>query len=176
LNLNCFKLGEHGIEIIAGSEAQLDRLRDEMMRHDPAWRPFTEPSPDWTGFRKRYDEFEATFVSGPRHQQEKEINKAFESKFQHALALNRLKDVALVIDQAVLPLVERFGGEVVNRKRGITSLRRVRARSKKLAAKLARKRRAAKRLVATDCRIARGLEGQPFGLTTNAIFVDAPTH
>jgi hypothetical protein len=74
LSLNCFKLGEDGIEIIAGSEAELDRLRDEMMRHDPAWRPFPEPPPDWTGFRKHYgDEFKVTFVSGARHQQEKAI-------------------------------------------------------------------------------------------------------
>ena len=118
LNLNCFKLDEHGIELIPGSEAELDRLRDAMFRDDPAWHPFTEVPPDWNGFRKHYDEFEATFVSGPRDQQEKAINKAFESEFPHAVALNRLKDVPLRINPAVLSLVERFGGEVVNRKRG----------------------------------------------------------
>jgi DNA-dependent RNA polymerase len=166
LNLNCFRVDEHGVELIPGSEAELDRLRDAMFRDDPAWHPFTEAPPeDWNGFRKHYDEFEATFVSGPRDQQEKAINKAFESEFPHAVALNRLKDVSLRINPAVLSLVERFGGEVVNRKRG--NYKRVKGKdkkAKKLAAKLARKRRAARDLVASDCSIARGLEEQPFWL------------
>ena len=51
LNLNCFKVDEHGVELLPGSEAELDRLRDEMFRNDPAWRPFTEPPPDWKGFQ-----------------------------------------------------------------------------------------------------------------------------
>jgi DNA-dependent RNA polymerase-like protein len=166
LNLNCFTLGEHGIELIPGNEAELDRLRDVMFRDDPAWRPLPKPPPDWKGFRKHYDdEFGTTFISGPRDQQEKAINKAFESEFPHASALNRLKDVPLRINQAVLPLVERFGGEVVNRKRG--NYKRVKGRdkkAKKLASKLARKRRAARDLVASDYNIARGLERQPFWL------------
>jgi hypothetical protein len=139
LNLSCFKLGEQSIEIIPASQSELDQLYNEMMRHDPAWRPFPEPPRNWKGFRKYYDEFEATFVSGPRDQQEKAIDKAFESEFPHALALNRLKDVPLRINPVVLSLVERFGGEVVNRKRG--NYKRVKGKdkkAKKLAAKLAR--------------------------------------
>jgi DNA-directed RNA polymerase, mitochondrial len=165
LNLNCFTLGEHGIELIPGNEAELDRLRDEMFRDDPAWRPFPKAPRDWTEFRKHYDEFEPTFVSRPRDQQEKALNKAFESEFPHALALNRLKDVPLRINQEVLSLVERFGGDVVNRKRGnYKSAKGKDKKAKKLAAKLARKRKAARDLVASDCSIARELEGQKFWL------------
>jgi DNA-directed RNA polymerase, mitochondrial len=166
LNLNCFTLGEHGIELIPGNEAELERLRDAMFRDDPAWRPFAEPPPDWKGFRKNYDdEFGATFITSPRDQQEKAINKAFESHFPHAQALNRLKDVSLRINPVVLSLVERFGGEVVNRKRGNYKPAKGKGKkAKKLAAKLARKRSAARRLVADDCHTARELGGQQFWL------------
>ena len=47
LNMSCFRLGDKGIrEITPASEAELNRLRDEMMRNDPAWCPFPKPQRD----------------------------------------------------------------------------------------------------------------------------------
>src|SRR5262249_55713577 len=64
LSLSYFDYDEDGFPTIADDwRAELDALREDLLRRDPAMLPHTVIPPDWTGWCAEYsDRMQATFV------------------------------------------------------------------------------------------------------------------
>jgi DNA-dependent RNA polymerase len=155
------------IELAPGAQSELEVLREEMMRLDQVFLPFTSPPRPWTGFRKKYDGFlEAKFVRDWRPETEKRIEKAFQEKhFLHAIGVNALAQVPLLIDPVMLELVEQFGAAILSYKKGHD--RRLIENDFELDGKTGKKREANRLLVSDDVRMARRLPDGPIWLDYN---------
>jgi hypothetical protein len=188
LNLSFVTLNHLGApEIVPGHELDVDALRDELMRRGLVFMPFKKEPPEWTGYRKRYDDwFVAKFVRRGHPETGQKINEAFLKNFYHANAINRLKGVSFTVDPVMLLLVERFGVLILNEddeellkransdidiilRENIPDDERLKAK-KGLCAYLRKKIRDNKRTVKDDCKVARNLGGQPFWLDYNCDF------
>lgn len=106
------KTQEFWIEIAPQYQSEFDKIRDHLIWADPYHMPYLSPPPDWTGWRKHYDRrISAKIVRGWRTDQREEIERRFAEPFPHAEALNHRKDVGLRVNQAMLPVVEKFAVE-----------------------------------------------------------------
>jgi hypothetical protein len=87
-------------------EGQFKRLRQELSYAEPYHMPHLSPPADWTGWRKHYDcRISAKFIRGWRTDQRQAI--AGRLPFPHADAVDHRKRVALRINQAMLPIVDK---------------------------------------------------------------------
>jgi DNA-directed RNA polymerase len=91
----------------------------ELVYRNPAFLPATEPLRDWTGWRAGgyWDDgtrISAAFARDSHPATEKAIRRAFRNggMKQHVNGVNALQRVAWTINTAMLPVVERFAGEV----------------------------------------------------------------
>ena len=94
----------------------------ELVYRNPAFLPATELLQDWTGWRAGgyWDDgtrISATFVRDSHPATEIAIRRAFRNggMKQHVNGVNALQRVAWAINTAMLPVVERFAGEVGKR-------------------------------------------------------------
>jgi DNA-directed RNA polymerase len=187
MNLSFVTLNKSGApEIVPGHELDVDALRDELMRRGLVFMPFKKEPPDWTGYRKRYDDwFVAKFVRRGHPETEQEINEAFLKNFYHANAINRLKGVAFKVDPVMLKLVQHYAVLILNEQEeerlkkvesDLAAMRENNPDDKQLKrlsgtrAYLRKKIRNNTRTVDDDCKVARNLGGQPFWLDYNCDF------
>jgi DNA-directed RNA polymerase len=196
--LACLRLNHLGEpEIAHGRKIDVNALREEMMRLDQVFMPFTKEPPDWAGFRKQYGgSYNRRFVRGAPGEHPdtaKLIDNAFLYGFPHAKAVNSLKRVSLMVDPVMIGLVERYGERILNederddldkadkdygelshkleRIGPPTKLEWSRARYlRKKIKKTTATIEANTRTVDDDVRVARKREGEPFWLDYNCDF------
>jgi DNA-directed RNA polymerase, mitochondrial len=102
----------------AGKEFAL-QLRAELIYRDPYFLPTTEPPQDWTdwrcgGYWDNGTRISATFVRDSHPDTVKAISRAFRagSMKEHVDGVNALQRVGWTINARMLPVVERFAGEI----------------------------------------------------------------
>jgi Autographiviridae RNA polymerase len=147
-----FVLDRDGLPCVTreGEEHAL-ALCAELVYRNPVFLPTTEPLQDWTGWRAGgyWDDgtrISATFVRDSHPATEIAMRRAFRkgSIKQHVDGVNALQRVAWIINTPLLPVVERFAGEVG--------------------------KRVSKRLVAHDVATANVLGGKRFQVPMNCDF------
>src|SRR5262249_1718385 len=131
-------------------------IQEELQWPHPLFAPSLTPPPDWTGWRKTYEDgLQAEFIRGDNPEARPAIEEAFTRPFEHADGVNTLKRLPYKLDKSIVDLVEQLGPEVMKRKRGI------------------RKAQWAdddKRTIANDIDIARWIGSQPFYTDYNCDF------
>ena len=130
----------------------IDRVRDELLRHDWVYLPRTSRPPDWVKpTSESADRPQVRFVRGARGKQKDAIAKIFATgEFDHARAVSALQSVPLRINKRMIPVVERFAAEVMDRR--------------------GKQRKADEATVGEDTRVAKQLSGKPFWLDYNCEF------
>jgi DNA-directed RNA polymerase, mitochondrial len=117
-----FELNEKGFPRIAPhQQAAVDRLRGELIYAHPYYLPLLAPPPDWKGWRSHYERrISATFVRDNHPDTVAEIKAAFAdgSMRQHVNGVNAIQRVPFVINEAMLPVVQKFALELARAKAG----------------------------------------------------------
>jgi DNA-directed RNA polymerase len=105
--------------VTKAAEDYVCRLREQLVYRDPVWLPSTEPVADWTEWRSGiyYGDsahISTTFVRDHHPETEAAVTRAFldGSMKQHVDAVNALQRVGWKIDTKMIPVVERFAGEL----------------------------------------------------------------
>jgi hypothetical protein len=113
--LDIFDDDENELPII--SDKHLDdaaSLREWLIATNPSFAPRLMPPSPWTGCSKTCDGFEARFVKDWSRETDPAIDAAFSGgDFEHAGAVNKLAQVAIVPDPVMVDLVERLGPDIM---------------------------------------------------------------
>jgi DNA-directed RNA polymerase len=99
-------------------QGDIDRIRADVLSRYLAMMPHLTPPPDWAGWWAIYDDRpRQPFVRDWRSETRTAIEATFASGFfPHADGVNALQRVPLRINQAIVPLVEKFADNIMNRK------------------------------------------------------------
>ena len=141
MDLSYFSYDENGLPKIADAwQAEVDQIRQDLLRRDPVRLPHTKQPPDWTDWQATYEgRAPAVFIRNWHPESKKLFSAAFDAirewgempeamplsetaeplrhevtpiLEQHVRGVNTLQRVPLVIDQRILSLVKRFAGDM----------------------------------------------------------------
>jgi Autographiviridae RNA polymerase len=120
MNLDIFGTDADGFPWITKEAEDCARqLLGELIWRKPAYLPSKEPLNNWTGWRAGgyWDDgtrISAPFFSRPDPETETAVKRAFRngSMQQHVDGVNALQRVPFVINQRLVPVVERWGGKI----------------------------------------------------------------
>jgi DNA-directed RNA polymerase len=145
-------------KIADGHWEAIEALREELALKRPYYLPHTKPPPDWTSCRSEYgdDRMPAPFVRDQNPDTVAAVRQAFEdgSIREHAEGVSNVQRVPWIINEAMLPVVEKLACDVDKRFKALGD----------------HDRRVFRAALRRDVALARHLSGEPFWTPYNVDF------
>lgn len=134
-------------------QEDIDRTRTEILQRDWVYKPLKSAPPDWTQWKMEFtNRPRVRFARRSRGKQKEAMEAAFKSgDFEHARGVSALQRVPLRVNEAMIPVVERYAFELMRPAER-------------------RKPRSVEPVLSEDIRLAREFSGEPFWLNYNCDF------